>query len=104
MAIAISQLQPKVSDRVQITALGYIYEVTGLTATDAAPAGKTVLKITMPSGFSYKNAFSFSENSDYSSPVVPDSITGTDIITVTFTSTLLSTTINYYMAFNIQPV
>jgi hypothetical protein len=105
----ITQLIPNVSDQFSIHALGYIYNVTGLTVLDVAPDGKTVLNITIPTGYKYAANFQFSNDSGFTSTISPDSapIAGTTgVMEVTFTSANLIQAADtlYYMSFDVEKV
>jgi hypothetical protein len=98
--------QQRVYDSFTIATLGSIYDVTGLTASDKpAPTGKTVLNITLPASYNYKNnSFKFSASDTFATEIVFDSVDSTTtpgIITVTFTSTNLTAGSLYYMTFDL---
>jgi hypothetical protein len=99
--------QKYVTNDVTIGALGLIYDVTGLSATDRpAPTDRTVLNLALD-GYNFKDSFLFSKNSDLSSPISAESIVDTvvdtkDVIVVTFLSSALEADTKYYMSLNIK--
>ena len=93
-----------ISDSVALSALGYIYDVSGLTATDKpAPTGTTVLNITIPAGYTFvTGTFKFSALNDFSTTIsgtVTTPVAGE--ISVSFANADLTANTTYFMTFDL---